>query len=499
MRIFLLTLLLMFFLSNSFIVNDEMLIALQVHGITSGFTVNPEKLISYQGTPWFSFNGKSYAPFSYLLPILAYPIYLLLLFLNTYFYPDILFFLIPSAILLLLFTNRRVLLLTAAFILANIILFKPIYLFEDWAALYSLKLVNVIAISITASIIYALLKEEFGEVARAGVLIFLFATPVAYWALTAKSHALSLMFISAAIYHLKKENIPVASAMAGLAVWARPLDGIATIASIILFLRDKRILHAIPGFAAGYLPCALFGYLLFGIPMPVEIIGNMFSNVSYVKPAFDPSILPSIFFGVNNRTLGMVSYSPILAILTSPIYTQIPIQFRKTAETVKMAAFERFLLIFILITFLIYLPFLQSGVVETGVRDYRFYLPLYIPLTYFICKRIWGRGAKIKLENFAFTITIFSVISVILFSLLNTLAGYAVYVYLCISAVLIVLFIFFDRLKNETTSEILPLSTIPVIFLISDQLLGYFSPYDIHFCLPLLDRFVELLIWLKNF
>lgn len=164
-----------------------------------------------------------------------------------------------------------------------------------------------------------------------------------------------------------------------------------------------------------------------------------------------------------------------------------------------MAVLERFLLIFALITFLIYLPFLQSGIVETGVRDYRFYLPLYIPFTYFICKRIWGRGIKIKLESFALTITIFSLLSAVIFSLLNTLAGYAGYAYLCISAILIMLFVLFDRLKNETASEILSLSAIPVIFLISDQLLGYFSPYDIHFCLPLLDRLVGLLIWLKNF
>lgn len=489
----------MFFLSNSFIVNDETLITLQVDGIASGFTVNPEKLISYQGTPWFSFNGKNYAPFSYLLPILAYPLYILLLLFNTYFYPDILLFLIPSAVLLYLAKNRRILLLAAAFILANIILFRPIYLFEDWAALYSLKLVNVIAISITASILHTLLKEDFGEnTAIAGILIFLFATPIAYWAVTAKSHALSLMLISAAIYYLRvRENICLASFLAALAVWARPLDGLAITVSIILLLRDKRILHAIPGFVAGYLPCALFGYLLFGLPMPVEVIGNMFSNVSYVKPIFDPSILPFVFFGINNRTLGLISYSPILAILVPSIY--ISIRFRKIVGTVKMTVFERFLLIFALITFLIYLPFLQSGVVETGVRDYRFYLPLYIPLTYFICKRLWERRIKIKPENFILTITTFSLLTVILFSLFNTFAGYAEYAYLCISAILIMLFALFNRFKNETASEILPLSAIPVIFLISDQLLGYFSPYNIHFCLPLLDRFVEFLIWLKNF
>ncbi|WP_456329712.1 hypothetical protein [Archaeoglobus sp.] len=41
-------------------------------------------------------------------------------------------------------------------------------------------------------------------------------------------------------------------------------------------------------------------------------------------------------------------------------------------------------------------------------------------------------------------------------------------------------------------------SILPVILLTSDRTLGHFSPYDIHFCLPLLNRLIELLVWLKG-
>jgi len=50
---------------------------------------------------------------------------------------------------------------------------------------------------------------------------------------------------------------------------------------------------------------------------------------------------------------------------------------------------------------------------------------------------------------------------------------------------------FFDRLSNNAKADALSLSILPIILLISDRTPGYFSPYDIHSSLPLLNRLMS--------
>jgi len=235
--------LLMLFMSNAFMLNDEMLITLQVQSVDSDFEIHPEKLVSYQGTPWFNYSGKTYAPFSYFLPILAYPIYVLLISLSKYTFPETIFFLIPCLILLYLSLEyRKCRLLTTLFLLTNLVVFKPVYRFDDWAPVYSLQLINIILMSLAATTSYQILRQKIdSEIALVSVILFIFATPVAYWTLTTKSHALSLFLILVSIYYLYKHlekgglNLFYASALAGLAIFARPLDGLAVSTSLFVF------------------------------------------------------------------------------------------------------------------------------------------------------------------------------------------------------------------------------------------------------------------------
>ena len=170
------------FLSNQLYLNDEMLALLQIESVEDGFAIDPDKLIRYVGTPWFEFQGEKYAPFSYLLPVFAYPIYRLLIFLNQFGYPDLLLALIPPAgFLILSFELKKYRSLALAFFIACVLLFKPIYLFEDWAGVYALKLANALATALTAEILFRILREEVDEdIALSTSLLFLFATPVAY-------------------------------------------------------------------------------------------------------------------------------------------------------------------------------------------------------------------------------------------------------------------------------------------------------------------------------
>ncbi|WP_456329718.1 hypothetical protein [Archaeoglobus sp.] len=76
--------------------------------------------------------------------------------------------------------------------------------------------------------------------------------------------------------------------------------------------------------------------------------------------------------------------------------------------------------------------------------------------------------------------------------------AYLTYASLTLSPALLLPLTFFDRLSNNAKADLISLSIPPIILLISDRTLGHFNPYDIHFCLPLLNRLIELLIWLKG-
>ncbi|MEM3761216.1 MAG: hypothetical protein QXW49_00730 [Archaeoglobaceae archaeon] len=260
--------------------------------------------------------------------------------------------------------------------------------------------------------------------------------------------------------------------------------------SILLFLfifKRSKLIHAISGIALGYLPCAIFGFAIFNLPLPIEIIGNRFSNVSYIE-ASDPvetvSLIPYAFAGIKNNTLGILSYSPVIAFLIPPAIKALK------AKKFSFSNFEKFLL-FSALCFLIYLPFLSDGVVKTGVRDYRFLLPLYIPVAYFLAKAKF----EIELRSLPIIAFCFAIPAILLVSLLNIheLLSFA---YLAVSTALAMIFILAKKFKNK--AEICSLAILPIIFIVSDVTKAYFSPYDIHFLNPLPDRLVELLLWLKG-
>ncbi len=386
------------------------------------------------------------------------------------------------------------------FFVASILLFKPIYLFEDWAIIYALKLVNITATAFTSGILFMILKNKVDEkVAYSASLLFVFSTPVAYWTLSSKIHAISLLLIASSFYFLQRYlttnkdiNLFFSLLLAGFCFFSRSLDGLILSLSLLLFLlffqREK--IFYVTAIALGYLPCAFFSYLLFGIPLPVEIVGNRFSNMSYIEASSLSdiiSILPFIFFGLNNSTLGMLSYSPILASLIFPIAKTMRV------KKLQLDKFEKFLLLFTLTCFFVYLPFLKNGVVETGVRDYRFLLPIYLTLIYFIATRI-----KPELGLSAVPVAIcFVATTIVATTLLNPYFNALKIAYLATSIPLTLLFVFIEKFNNR--KDLFSLALLPNIFLVSDNVRAYFSPYDIHFLNPLLNRFVELLILLLGF
>jgi len=145
---------------------------------------------------------------------------------------------------------------------------------------------------------------------------------------------------------------------------------------------------------------------------------------------------------MEKSTLGMLSYSPVLASL-------IPLVIKAIRERkLLMSDFEKLLIIFAAACLLIYLPYLKHGIVETGVRDHRFLLPLYLPLFYFI-----ATGIRPELDLSSATTLLCLVVTTIVLTCLTKKFEAISTAYFAISAVLNLLFIFAGRFRNRTISS----------------------------------------------
>ena len=140
---------------------------------------------------------------------------------------------------------------------------------------------------------------------------------------------------------------------------------------------------------------------------------------------------------MEKSTLGMLSYSPVLAFL-------VPLVIRAMRERkILLRDFEKLLIIFAAACLLIYLPYLKHGVIETGVRDHRFLLPLYLPLFYFIATRV---RPELDLSS-ALALSCFVVTTIVLTCLTKNFEAIST-AYFATSAFLNLLFIFAGRFRN---------------------------------------------------
>jgi len=536
-RVFLITLILLIaFSSNYWKLNDEYIITEELRSISNGnFSININEIITYQGMPFFIYNGKAYPSFSHSLPILATPLYLFLSFIEGFYYPTYLILSIFNIGLVILTADyisgnrskiEKIILISAVLLLisANLLFYTPQFMVEDWLPYYSLQLTNILLLSFASVLFYATIKRYVNEdLAFISVFIFIFATPVAYWGMTAKHHALSLFLISFQLYLLskwsdKKDNsIYLTFFIAGLLIWVRPLDGIASLIAlyftlILLSFRDKKTnfvnFRKIMGISIiflllGYSPAAIIGWKIYGLPIPVEIFNNLYAQ-KYAKISGIADLIASIplsLFLKWKSTFGLFTYSPVFILpvarylkemygdeklFTSPLHQIINLR----------SPFELFLIALSVSTFIIYLPIVKSGVVDTGVRDYRFLLLIYFGLTYWVSKSLGEIDFnKVKIN----LIILYPLISIMLFILTGifktTLNAYISIIYLIVSSVLGISLFFYERFDMDAKSDVLSFAIVlPSIFLIFDNLMGYFSPYDIHFILPILDRFFQFIL-----
>lgn len=209
---------------------------------------------------YFEIGDKIYLADTYAVPILAFPVYILL-YIISLFIDIALFFIIFWSTLVILwgysiakkFNNRNVLKLCIGasifFLIINLILYKPIS-FEAWGELVSMQFFNVIITSIALVLMFQLFKAIFNE--RVGIfaaLIFLFATPYSFWGVGVKDHALSVFLVSACFFFFHKYSITrnlrfvyIAYGLIAIDAWVRVENALVLFFSVyfidILFIQN---------------------------------------------------------------------------------------------------------------------------------------------------------------------------------------------------------------------------------------------------------------------
>jgi|GEM_PF-1536844 hypothetical protein len=514
--------------SNNIKLNDEYLIIEQLKSITHlRFDITIGGFFSYQGTPYFTFKNLNYASFSHSVAIVSLPIYFTFEFISNFFH--FIYFLNWLFISAVVISFRNELPKKPAWfstliliLFLNLIAYKPLFNYQDWIPLYSIHFTNIILAVFTAFIFFRLLVDLYSspETSKICSLLLLFATPIAYWTLTAKHHSLSIFIISLILFlvnrYEKEMNVKklyLSFLMAGFLIWIRPLDGVTLFVSLFLYSLYKA--YSYNGFRAilikfpiyisfsliGYLPGFAIGMYLFNNPLPIEIFGNLIAGSGYVRFSSLNEIVfefPYIFIGINGKTLGVLSYSPVFGLLFSNLLQRVwkkTISIRRTYLNLK--GFEKFILLFSVILFLVYLPTIKSGVINTDVHDYRFYLPLMIPMTLFLSKTL----EKYSLDFSSF-LRYFSLNFAILFTTIilcvtltkNSLYPYFNNLYLISSSILFILFITFDRFSEETKTALLSLSIMPTSIIVLEGVVGYYGPYDSHFVISIIDYIIKKLI-----
>jgi len=448
-------------------INDEVTLAGQLFNLVHGslsMAVMPDKI--YEGLGFgtsapilgFTLGGKVYAFYTHAVPVFATPFYCLLYVANITIGIRLFFITIESFsifMIALLLGKRcgRARLGAYVGIFTALVLFSvnayiggtmaPL-VFEQWGALMAIQLLNIVATALIMVISYRIFNRYFHStrLGEFGAIYLLIATPLTFWAVASKDHAISVFLIVASIgsfykYLLdgKAVNRYISYALVGLTVWVRIFDALPLFAAI--FLTDVvtsrgRMKSSLTAFATvifSLIPYLINNYLLFGNPLlsPVYLsahqelasesssvitsgsssgipglllkIPSLFLNTW--KPEFLPYIPQNLYnalFYVNMPvTLSLFQICPLLIL---PVFAGVPYLARAVGKLrsglpplniSRDFALNLVFAIYIGAHLLVYAPFGDQGF---GL-DMRYYLPLYVPLLFFslvVIKDVVERG-----------------------------------------------------------------------------------------------------------
>jgi 4-amino-4-deoxy-L-arabinose transferase-like glycosyltransferase len=295
----------------------------------------------------------------------------------------------------------------------------------------AIQLFNILATSAIVLLSLRIFTRYFADsrVAAFGAVFILIATPITFWAVSAKDHTASVLLIVASIWSLytylldgKTRYRYLSYVLVGLSFWVRVFDAIPLLIAIVVTDlltsegRIKAVITAAVTVTLAMFPYFINNYLLFGNPFlsPVylsahqEIAQQTSSAAGNTSSALLATIerLPTLFFSewnVQNSanwpqhfyhvlfyvnmpvTLSVFQICPLLIV---PLFAALPYIVRQLARlkkgTVRLKIDKKHAIavtffVCIVAHLVIYAPFQEQGF---GL-DMRYFLPIYIPLLFF--------------------------------------------------------------------------------------------------------------------
>jgi hypothetical protein len=434
-------------------INDEVTLAAQLinlgHGVLS-LETTPTRL--YEGLSFggsgpmlaFTYQGHVYAFYTHALAVFAAPFYGLLYIISAtvgirLFFASLWSFSIFMVSWLLgkRWGKPRLGRDLGAFVALGLLIINiyvatklPPLVFDQWGALMAIQLFNILATSAIVLFSLSIFRRYFanGRIAAFGAAYILVATPVTFWAVSAKDHTASVLLIVASIWSLymylldgKTRYRYLSYILVGISFWVRVFDAIPLLIAIVLTDlltsegRIKALITAAVTVTLGMVPYFINNFLLFGNPFlsPVYLsahqeIAQQTSSAASTSSALFATIqrLPTLFFStwdvqssanwpqhlyhvlfyVNMPvTLSIFQICPLLIV---PLFAALPYvvqklsSFKRGAVRLKIEKKRAIAVTFfvcIVAHLIIYAPFQEQGF---GL-DMRYFLPLYIPLLFF--------------------------------------------------------------------------------------------------------------------
>lgn len=182
--------------------------------------------------------------------------------------------------------------------IVNIIFIQPID-FTKWGPVISIQFMSIVYTSFGLVVLFRLLRNCFNErIAFFGVVLLLLSSPVTFWGIGQKYHALNLslfIFALAAFYFGKtkaKESYHlVAYVFAGLAIWVQLFSGIVILLTLFLVdlftIKRKRVKNLVKILAViliSLTPYFVENYVIYNNPLYPGYIAKGNKNVIPPSP-----------------------------------------------------------------------------------------------------------------------------------------------------------------------------------------------------------------------
>jgi len=435
-------------------INDEVTLAAELYNLGRGtlwIQTLPTKL--YEGLSFgasapilgFPFQGHTYGFYTDAIPVFASPFYAFIYLISVtvgirLFFAALWSFSVfmVSSLLGRRWDRPRLGRGLGAFVALTLFIINvyigtrlPPLVFDQWGALMAIQLFNILATAAIVLLSLRIFTRYFADdrVAAFGAAFILIATPLTFWAVSAKDHTASILLITASVWSLytylldgKQRYRYLSYIFVGLCFWVRVFDAIPPLLAIILtdlLTSTARIKAVITGAATvllGMIPYFINNYLLFNNPFlsPVYLSALVNSNqaspsnsttgsalLSAIKilstfflqmlnlqtaPSWPQNLYHVLFYVDMPVTLSVFQICPLLII---PLFAAVPYVVRTLQRlragsahlrVEKSRAVAVTFFICIVGNLVLYAPF---GVNQGFGLDMRYFLPLYIPLLFF--------------------------------------------------------------------------------------------------------------------